>query len=171
MKKSKEGAKAKRSGHETPAVSGEPAAPTTPDQRQLVDLLEEISGALEQASELVATHAGAANGGVPRPSSWLDEPCGPSLTLRGSPTALVDPLLLDRYQGLLVRSGVVGDSVHHLPSRTRERLEEVLRDLVAGVSRGRPATGGQVEALVTQLVTLIGERIACTVEDWRDAAE
>ena len=60
---------------------------------------------------------------------------------------------------------------YDLPSRTRQRTDEALRELIAGVARGRPATGTQVEALVTELVTIIGERIASAVEDWRDGTE
>jgi len=60
--------------------------------------------------------------GARQTSGFLAEPCGPPFSSKGTMT--IDPLLRDRYQGLLVRSGVVAGSVHTVPSRLRERTED-----------------------------------------------
>ena len=137
------------------------------DQDALAGLLAGAHAAVERALDVVATEPAVVTGSL---EDRLDAgpPCGPAPRRSGSWAPIVDPLLLDRYQGLLTRSGIVAGSVHHLPSRLRERTEGALRELVVGVARDRAATGPRVDALVDDLMTLIGERIACQVEDWRD---
>ncbi|MFN8619132.1 MAG: hypothetical protein U0869_00115 [Chloroflexota bacterium] len=101
----------------------------------------------------------------------LGEPCGPALHHGDAWAPIVDPLLLDRYRGLLVRSGMVGGRVHHLPSRLREQTDTALRQLIVGVARDRAVSGARVDALVEELLVLIGERIAGRVEEWHPAAD
>ena len=128
----------------------------------LVDLLDEV----EAAVSLALATVGPDPEGGPDP---VDDKEAPVRLVRrpGHPDPAADPVLLDRYQGLLVRSGVVGDSVNHLPSRLRERADLVLRDLIVGVSRDRPATTARVDALVDELLAVVGERIAVRVGEWR----
>jgi len=169
MKKAKEREKARRSASGSSANPGHLGAPQDPSPA-VIELLEEVSRAIEQASGSVLPDGGA-QADPRRVPSRFSGPCGPAPVMPGSSSVLADPVLLDRYQGLLVRSGVVGAAVHHLPSRTRQRLDEVLRELIAGVARGRPADGVRVEALVADLVATIGERIVCSVDDWRDTPQ
>lgn len=133
---------------------------------ELADLLDSLAHTIDRAVVSVA---------LDRPSEpravGMGEPCGPVFTRPGTWVALSDPLLLDRYQGLLVRSAVVGGSVHTMPSRTRERTEDALRELIVGVARGRSATGARVDHLVGELVELIGERIVCSVETWNEPSD
>ena len=140
------------------------------DQHALVGLLNGAHAAVEQALDVVTTDPAVA---VAPLDDRLDAgpPCGPTPRRNGPWAPIVDPLLLDRYEGLLTRSGIVAGSVHHLPSRLRERTEGALRELVVGVARDRAATGPRVDALVDELLTLIGQRIACGVEDWRDPVD
>ena len=138
-------------------------------QDALVGLLNGAHAAVERALDAVVVEPAA---GPPHPDPFdAGPPCGPAPRRTGTWAPIVDPLLLDRYHGLLTRSGIVAGSVHHLPSRLRERTEGALRELVVGVARDRAATGPRVDALVDDLLALIGERIACQVEDWRDPSD
>lgn len=138
------------------------AASRAAAEESLTDLLEEAEAAVALALATVgadgADGTGVANTGAPV-----------ALLRRRSDPSAPDPVLLDRYQGLLVRSGVVGETVNHLPSRLRERADLVLRDLIVGVSRDRPATTARVDGLVDELLTIVGERIAVRVGEWREA--
>lgn len=136
----------------------------------LADLLAEARVAVEHAIDEVATEPAPRGHDAPMGHATADPviPCGPSPRYDRTWIPIVDPLLLDRYHGLLVRSGVVAGTVHHLPSRLRERTESALHELIVGVARDRAATGARVDALTEELLGLIGERIAQRVEDWRE---
>ncbi|MCA1481838.1 hypothetical protein, partial [Bradyrhizobium sp. NBAIM08] len=105
MKKANKRSKGSRSGQTDPTVT----------DQDLVDLLEDVTHALDQATAQIID-AGAQPPVTARSAPWLGEPCGPSLGSMQSGRALSDPMLLDRYQGLLARSGLVAGTVHHLPS-------------------------------------------------------
>lgn len=141
-----------------------------PADDSLTSLLAEARIAVERALDEVTVEAPP--GGYPAPDGHAapdaEIPCGPAPRRDRSWIPIVDPLLLDRYHGLLVRSGMVGGTVHHLPSRLRERTEGALHELIVGVARDRAATGARVDALTEELLGMIGERIAQRVEDWRD---
>lgn len=146
----------------------ERAATQTLPGDDLIDLLADAQAAVERALVTVAADpdlaldaAGAGPGG----------PGGAATRRNGTWFPVVDPVLLDRYQGLLLSSGMVGESVHHLPSRLRERTEGVLRELVAGVARDRTVTMERMDALTDELLGVIGQRIAQRVEEWRDPAD
>lgn len=157
------GGKRKRAASRDHAAAG-------PDP-ELLTMLADAHVAVEQAIVAVADER-PSNGTGPDVHDTLDAtlPCGPGPRRDRTWIPIVDPLLLDRYQGLLVRSAVVAGSVHHLPSRLRERTEGALHELIVGVARDRAATGARVDALTDELLTLIGERIAQRVEEWRDPA-
>jgi hypothetical protein len=141
-----------------------------PPDDALASLLADARVAVERALDEVAVEA--APDGHPAPEGHAapdpEIPCGPAPRRDRSWIPIVDPLLLDRYHGLLVRSGMVGGTVHHLPSRLRERTEGALHELIVGVARDRAATGERVDALTDELLGMIGERIAQRVEEWRD---
>lgn len=134
----------------------------------LVDLVEEAHAAVTLALESVALegpsdHAAADGLGAHHAATTRAR-------RNGTHDRAIDPVLVDRYRGLLVRSGVVGDSVHHLPSRLRERVDLALRDLIVGVARDHAATTDRVDALVEELLTMVGERIALRVATWQGPA-
>jgi hypothetical protein len=139
----------------------------------LVDLLADARVAVERALDEVAAEPGPEGHAVPVGHASPDPaiPCGPAPRRDRSWVPIVDPLLLDRYHGLLTRSGMVGGAVHHLPSRLRERTESALHELIVGVARDRSATGARVDLLTDELLGLIGERIAQRVEEWRDPVD
>jgi hypothetical protein len=130
--------------------------------------IAEISELLASATESVeAAIMALVRAGPPREGRSICEPCGPKLDAVGSDTTTVDRVLTDRYEGLLVRAGVVAGAVHIVPSRLRERLEDAFRELIAGVARDGTIEASRIEGMVDDLIVSAGQQVVAGVERWR----